>query len=107
MEWLDYLGSILQSNFKSHFPNLFLEMLGSNISLPGHPRIALDFIGFFIPLAVSVVLLVVSWKVRPELSPRKKKNISNFYGTFYFGGINFRNSRGSRKRIIGNIPDTR
>jgi len=87
MEGLDYLGSILQSNFKSHFPNLFLEMLGSNISLPGHPKIALDFIGFFIPLAVSGVLLVVSWKVRPELSPRKKKIFLIFTGLFILGEL--------------------
>ena len=81
-----------------------MEIVSSNVSVPGHPKIALDFIGFFIPLAVSGILLAVSWKVRPELSARKKKNISNFYGTFYFRGINFRNSPRSRKSIMGNIP---
>jgi len=87
MELLGYFLWILQSNFKSHFPNLFMEMVNSNVSVPGHPKIALDFIGFFIPLAVSGVLLVVSLKVRPELSPRKKKIFLIFTGLFILGEL--------------------
>jgi len=87
MKLLDYLLWVFQLNFKSHFPNLFMEMVNSNVSVPGHPKIALDFIGFFIPLAVSGILLAVSWKVRPELSARKKKIFLIFTGLFILGEL--------------------
>ena len=64
-----------------------MEMVSSNVSVPGHPKIALDFIGFFIPLAVSGILLAVSWKVRPELSARKKKIFLIFTGLFILGEL--------------------
>jgi len=80
-------GSILQSIYRTRFPSLYLEMNNLNLPVPWHPEIALDYIGFLVPLGVSVILLVLSWRIRPSFSAHEKRSFLTYTMLFILGEL--------------------
>jgi len=78
-------GSNLQSIYRTRFPSLYLEMDNLNLLVPWHPEIALDYVGFFIPLVTSIILLALAWKVRPHFSIQERRLFLIYTGLFIAG----------------------
>lgn len=67
--------------------NLYVDMNNLNLPVPWHPEIALDYIGFLVPLGVSVILLVLSWRIRPSFSAHEKRSFLTYTMLFILGEL--------------------
>jgi len=66
--------------------NLYVDMNNLNLTVPWHLKIALDYVGFFIPLVTGMILLALSLKVRLHLSPHEKRLFLIYTELFIVGG---------------------
>jgi len=78
-------GEVPELFLMDHFRNLCLRMSNLNLRVPWHPEIALDYVGFFIPLVTSIILLALSWKVRPHFSTHERRLFFIYTGLFIVG----------------------
>jgi len=65
--------------------NLYVDMNNLNLPVPWHPEIALDYVGFFIPLVTSIILLALAWKVRPHFLMYERRLFLFYTGLFIAG----------------------
>jgi len=80
-----YFGGVPELFLMDHFRNLYLGMSNLNLPVPWHPEIALDYVGFFIPLVTSIILLALAWKVRPHFSTHARRLFLIYTGLFIVG----------------------